>query len=67
MRNKQESLGIAVLLSVFFLLGLYYTFDNPLYSKPDEAYHQAYVMHLQAGNGLPVIDTSRVGCEAHTL
>lgn len=65
-RNKRESLGIAVLLSVFFLLGLYYTFDNPLYCKPDEAYHQAYVMHLRDGQGLPVIDTSRVGCEAHT-
>ena len=66
LRNKRESLGIAVLLIIFFLLGLYYTFDNPLYCKPDEAYHQAYVMHLRDGQGLPVIDTSRVGCEAHT-
>lgn len=47
---------LVAILSFFLLLGGYYAVTNPLYSKPDEVYHYAYVLHLKAGSGLPAVD-----------
>jgi 4-amino-4-deoxy-L-arabinose transferase-like glycosyltransferase len=58
-RRKGELLAVTVLLCLFLALGTYYVLTQPLYSKPDEAYHYAHVLHLRAGKGLPVIDTSK--------
>jgi 4-amino-4-deoxy-L-arabinose transferase-like glycosyltransferase len=55
----KEKITVSVLLSIFIALGVYYIFSNPLYCKPDEVYHQSYVEHLLAGNGLPKIDVER--------
>lgn len=59
--EHQEQIILGLLLLVLAALGTYYALDNPLYCKPDEAYHYAYVAHLRSGKGLPLIDTTRMG------
>ncbi len=61
-----EKLAVALLLCIFLGIGIYYALENPFFSKPDEVYHYAYALHLRAGNGLPVIDVTRVGLGTHT-
>ena len=61
-----ERVAVLLVLSAFFLLGIYYIVDNPLYTKPDEVYHYVYAVHLTSGKGLPVIDTTRKGIQGHT-
>ena len=63
---SQERLSLLLLLLLFFLFGIFYTFDNPLYLKPDEPYHYEYVRYLLAGNGLPAVDLSKIGVGAHS-
>ncbi len=63
--QRRETIAIVALLCVFLGLGIWYALDNPLYSKPDEAYHYLYTLYLKAGNGLPTVDMSRVGKDNH--
>jgi len=65
-KSWAERLVLLLILGTFFGLGIYYAKDNPIYIKPDEFYHHAYVNHLRLGKGLPVIDTTRLGPENHT-
>jgi len=58
---RSHRLALAVVLCVFFALGLYYALDTPLYSRPDEGYHYSYVLYLRANGALPAVDTSRTG------
>lgn len=37
--EHQEQIVLGLLLLVLAALGTYYALDNPLYCKPDEAYH----------------------------
>lgn len=62
----RERFSSLFLLILFLALGIFYTFDNPLYLKPDEPYHYAYVRYLLDGNGLPSVDPSRIGVGAHS-
>ncbi|MHB1133362.1 MAG: ArnT family glycosyltransferase [Chloroflexota bacterium] len=51
----------------FLALGSYYTLTNPLFSKPDEAYHYSFVLYLKQGNDLPIVDLSYVGYEQRAI
>jgi len=61
-----ETAAIFLFLCGFLAQGMYYALDNPLFSKPDEIHHYAYVIYLRSGHGLPVVDTTRFGPDAHT-
>jgi len=61
-----ETLSLVLFLIIFLALGTYYALGNPLFCKPDEAYHYAYALHLKSGYGLPYIDTARIGLGSHT-
>jgi hypothetical protein len=61
-----EKAAVFFFLCGFLAQGMYYALDNPLFSKPDEIHHYAYVIYLRAGHGLPVVDTTRFGPDAHT-
>ena len=57
-RRRAVAVGLASLLVVYFALGLYYALSLPLWAKPDEAFHQAYVRYLFAHQQLPQVDTT---------
>ena len=59
--KTNEKIAVALFLVSFALLGLYYALTNPLYSKPDEAFHYAFTASLLDGKGLPAVDLSRQG------
>ncbi|MBC7225668.1 MAG: glycosyltransferase family 39 protein [Thermoflexales bacterium] len=61
-----EKVAVMLFLCGFLTVGTYYALENPLFVKPDEAYHYAYTLHLVSGEGLPVIDATKVGVNAHT-
>lgn len=65
-KTALEKLFLGLLFTAFVALSVYYIFGNPLYCKPDEVYHQAYVEHLMAGQGLPKIDVKRASREKPT-
>jgi len=50
----------AFLLACFIALGLVYTFQNPLFSKPNETDHLAYVQFLQTNLSLPGLNPALV-------
>lgn len=51
-----EKTVLPLYLLMFLALGIYYALATP-FCKPDEGLHYAYVLHLKAGKGLPVIRT----------
>lgn len=54
-----------LLLSVLFLVKAIYLafFVTPLWDIPDETGHLAYVMHIAAGEGIPVLGTAMIPTE----
>jgi len=64
-KSWAERLVLLLILGAFFGLGIYYAKDNPIYIKPDEFYHHAYVNHLRLEKALPVIDVTKLGPGNH--
>ncbi|MBC7263246.1 MAG: glycosyltransferase family 39 protein [Chloroflexi bacterium] len=54
-----EHQGIALLILVFWILGLTYGVVTPVFEAPDESEHYAYIQHLADGGGLPVQSPDR--------
>ncbi len=50
----------AFLLACFVTLGIIYAFQNPLFSKPDETNHLAYVKYLKTNLSLPGVNPALV-------
>ncbi|MBM2849850.1 MAG: conserved rane protein of unknown function [Anaerolineales bacterium] len=48
--------SLAILLTIFILLGAIYAVATPLFEISDELWHYPMVKHLADGNGLPVQD-----------
>ena len=54
--RRYTNRAIIVLALAFLVLGLVYSFANPLFEAPDEVWHYPFVKHLADGKGLPVLD-----------
>jgi 4-amino-4-deoxy-L-arabinose transferase-like glycosyltransferase len=52
-RNLSEHWAIILVLIVFLLLGYFHATWAPLFVKPDEEYHFAYIIHIRKTGSLP--------------
>jgi hypothetical protein len=52
-RQWPTSHWFTLILTLYFLLGLYYIWQTPPFEGPDEGEHFAYIEWLVAGNGFP--------------
>jgi len=53
-RFLREHGGIALVVTLFVMLGIAYSVVTPMFEAPDELHHYFYVKHLADGNPLPV-------------
>lgn len=62
---RSEQIGVGVILCIFALFGLWYSFVVPPFETPDEIHHYAFARHLSMGNPLPVQNKEASGPWAH--
>ena len=53
--------AIALILTMFIVLGLVYSLVTPIFEAPDEMYHYFFIKHLADGKGLPVQNPENPG------
>jgi 4-amino-4-deoxy-L-arabinose transferase-like glycosyltransferase len=53
--------AIALILTMFIILGVTYSLVTPIFEAPDEIYHYFFIKHLADGKGLPVQNPEDTG------
>lgn len=56
-----ERYALGLILTLFVVMGFWYSMAVPAYETPDELYHYPFARHLAQGNGLPVQDSEATG------
>ncbi len=57
LRTLRAHREIALVLTVFVVLGIFYSVTTPLFEAPDEQWHYAFVQNVATGRGLPIQTT----------
>src|SRR5262245_2955377 len=56
-----ERYALALIVTLFVVLGLWYSLAIPAFETPDELYHYPFARHLAEGNPLPVQSEEKRG------